>query len=455
MAVYSRSLGDSGGDDRKVYLIDSPGFDDARRPEVETLKLLTTYLCTSYATGGHIHGIVMFHPITGNRMEGSDVRAIELLKAICGFGSYRNVVISTTMWPDVETRSQAERTDYVNRESQLTGDHRFFGDLVERGARMFRYDKHGYRGTGQEGKWATAEGIVDYLINESDSDNDQELRRGEPDPLVLQLQREIIDEGKVLSATAAGGVVTEYLASKERKLQRVEAQIDAMRQRDEAPGVGGNVNLMNLRAEIQRNRESLAEQIKDLEKRVAEHCLATFQAMLRNLDLEELSRRIEIVPEHNDDKGDDGEEGKENRTDPAASGTTEPNITNQERENGAAKKGGKPARRAGTNLVPSTGELEAQIGRPTNTTGTKKPRKVTLITPAIPPQQLAPRARKARPHLVRLRAQRGETIADNIVNGMMNGVSAGFISAIMAGGCLLTAPLEYRTVCLFSSFDMG
>ncbi len=51
-----------------VYLIDTPGFDDTNRSDVDTLKLIAHYLSVSYANRVCIGGIVYLHRISDNRV---------------------------------------------------------------------------------------------------------------------------------------------------------------------------------------------------------------------------------------------------------------------------------------------------------------------------------------------------------------------------------------------------
>ena len=124
-------------DGSQVYLIDTPGFNDTNRSDVETLRVLATYLSASYAQNVFIHGIVYLHSIANNRMSGSSKRNIEMFKALCGYSTYDNVAIATTFW------NQQERGDFVQREAELTNNSAFFHDIVAEGAQLFRYSEYG------------------------------------------------------------------------------------------------------------------------------------------------------------------------------------------------------------------------------------------------------------------------------------------------------------------------
>jgi hypothetical protein len=127
---------------------------------------------------------------TNNRMAGSSLRNIEMMKAICGLASYHNLTIVTTMWPTAP--DHAEKAVLERRNAELLADGRFFGDLFAQGATMFRHTENGRRSASEEA--ASARLIVDHLVRQSSMHRPAD---------VLRLQREIVDEGKMLGETAA------------------------------------------------------------------------------------------------------------------------------------------------------------------------------------------------------------------------------------------------------------
>lgn len=172
----------------KVYLIDTPGFNDTNRSDTDTLSVLATYLGASYSNGVRIHGILMLHPISDNRMSGSTMRNLDMMKAMCGFASYSNLAIATTMW-------SAGSALCEQREAQLISDERFFGGLLARGAKLFRHNEKGRLDSLE--KVVSARRIVTHLIRQSEKHA----------PGVLKLQHEIIDQGKSIGETKAGIVL--------------------------------------------------------------------------------------------------------------------------------------------------------------------------------------------------------------------------------------------------------
>ncbi|KAF4961106.1 hypothetical protein FSARC_10270, partial [Fusarium sarcochroum] len=153
---------------QRIYLVDTPGFNDTTRSDIDTLEILAAYLGASYANG-----------------------------SICGLTSYHNLAIVTTMWP--ETPDSVEKTSLENREVELMTTQGFFGDLMAQGASLFRHYGEGHRNAASQ--TASAQHIVRCLIRQLDSRI----------PSVLQLQREIVDEKKTLRQTAAGIAAAQHL----------------------------------------------------------------------------------------------------------------------------------------------------------------------------------------------------------------------------------------------------
>lgn len=61
-------------DRRAVMFIDTPGFDDTDRSDVDILGLITAYLQTRNSGEIRLSGIIYLHNITDTRMQGSSVK---------------------------------------------------------------------------------------------------------------------------------------------------------------------------------------------------------------------------------------------------------------------------------------------------------------------------------------------------------------------------------------------
>ena len=81
-----------------VTLIDTLGFDDTERSDVDVIQLIADYLQETYAQGVLLTGVILLQPVTGNRVQGSEKKRLRLFKKVCGDDTFSYVVIATTIW---------------------------------------------------------------------------------------------------------------------------------------------------------------------------------------------------------------------------------------------------------------------------------------------------------------------------------------------------------------------
>ncbi|KAJ5746809.1 hypothetical protein N7520_011991 [Penicillium odoratum] len=223
-------------DGRKVYLIDTPGFDDSNfteRPDFVILQTISAYLSASYARGVYIHGVIFLHPIIENRMTGSARRNIELMKALCGSGFFPNVALATTHW----STTTESRSTLRNREHMLLEHDAFFRLLVNGGAILFRQDDGA----------SSARRIVRHLIN---------VNRHRGPPPALAIQRELVDQNKRLDNTAAGRVVLDEVA---RKYNAAMEEIALLRLAIRQSDYEGAMELREMKEEKERMIRQLSK----------------------------------------------------------------------------------------------------------------------------------------------------------------------------------------------------
>ena len=134
-------------------------------------------------------------------MDGSALRNLRLLKSLVGERNLKNVLLTTTHWSGV-TPEEGER-----REKELRETENFWKGLLERGASLGRYD--GDRQSGLE-----------------------LLRKLAPlEPRALDIQSEIVDQGKKLADTSAGRCVKEECF----ELEKILGKTLEIQTREEGP----------------------------------------------------------------------------------------------------------------------------------------------------------------------------------------------------------------------------
>lgn len=215
-----------------VVLLDTPGFDDANKPDIILLEEFVEYLRKISRQGLRLSGIIYFHRINNNRMYGSAQKNLQLLTKICGDKFLRHVHLCTTMW------SHIDKEIGDSREEQLKSE--FWKDLIDKGAMVERFD----------GSHESAIAIIDNL-----------LRRASADDTILGIQLESINEQKPLSETEAGRVVLEELQSTLQKyhhsLEEVDQQKGELEKNGYWPNSPERIELGNEREEILEKMEVL------------------------------------------------------------------------------------------------------------------------------------------------------------------------------------------------------
>ena len=164
-------------DGKRIFLIDTPGFNDAIRSDSEILQEIAFFLAQTYLQSIRLTGVVYLHRITDNRMSGSSLRNLQIFRELCGQSAYPHVALTTTMWDALQDPGEG-----ANYQNQLLSHGEWWGDMVRRQSHVARHD----------GKASTAESIIQNLISHRDPD------------LVLAIQREMVLQKKSLEDTSAG-----------------------------------------------------------------------------------------------------------------------------------------------------------------------------------------------------------------------------------------------------------
>ena len=189
-----------------MLLIDTPGFDDSGRTDSEILTEISRLLSAQYEAGVILKGVIYLHRITDIRYAGSSVKTLEIFKKICGTAALKNVLLVSTRWNEVDEALGA------SREQQLRDN--FWAYMLSNGSTMARFysDRE------------SAIGIASQLMSRQS--------------IVLELQRELVEEGKSLGQTLAGVFVhddvSEMKAKHEQELRELDKLRETLRESDRA-----------------------------------------------------------------------------------------------------------------------------------------------------------------------------------------------------------------------------
>lgn len=106
---------------RNVLLLDTPGFDDSARENLEVLsEIVSQFYCFALRPNDvETRGVIFLHDISETRLGGSQKKTLGILKALVGGEHMGNVIVGTTMW---STTDSTKFRQEEQREQNLLGD---------------------------------------------------------------------------------------------------------------------------------------------------------------------------------------------------------------------------------------------------------------------------------------------------------------------------------------------
>lgn len=209
-----------------ILMIDTPGFDDAERSDAEILAEIARILVAQYKLGVELKGIIYVHRITDVRFKRSAAKTLDIFQKICGEESLGNVLLTTSGW------TCKDRDACARRERELRDG--FWACMVDQGSRMGRF----------YGDQASAAMIVSQLLMKK--------------PVVLKMQRELIDSGLELKNTTAGAYLYDELESLKEDYRRTLAQLERQ------DGQAGTRGIRRIETDL----DSAREQQDNLDRRI-------------------------------------------------------------------------------------------------------------------------------------------------------------------------------------------
>ncbi|KAI1412211.1 P-loop containing nucleoside triphosphate hydrolase protein [Hypoxylon sp. FL1857] len=269
-------------DGRDVYLIDTPGFDDANRENMDILMAITHYFSVSYANRVFINGIIYLHRISDTRLGGAAKTNLEMLKGLCGRSAFSNIAVATTMW----SPHGQERLSQENREQQLKDT--YLADMIKEGTRVIRHDCS----RSALERQASAKAIFRQVFDTWKDDH-----------VVLQIQYDMVEHQSRLENTAAGMVLEAQMLEEQEMLEKRLKHI-AENRMPTSPRTSnvyqlGNESLRDQEAKIRqrldvsrKTQESMRLSLLELHQNQEERFMAQLQAM-KNKWKEELKSREE------------------------------------------------------------------------------------------------------------------------------------------------------------------
>ncbi|KAF5356830.1 hypothetical protein D9756_006607 [Leucocoprinus leucothites] len=164
-----------GGNIPNLVLVDTPGFDDTYKTDYQILESIAVWL-KSVHRSLRIAGILYMHNITETRIPSSVSKNFEMFQKLCGEKFYDKVILVTTMWPDENafTYKPEEQAEYEKRNEELVND--YWDIMIKSGSKD----------------------IVNEIAN---TESNAQVRISDQ---VMRIQKELVDEHKLLPQTKAG-----------------------------------------------------------------------------------------------------------------------------------------------------------------------------------------------------------------------------------------------------------
>ncbi|CAI7632783.1 unnamed protein product [Penicillium palitans] len=186
-------------DQNTVTLVDTPGFNDTNRLDLDILKCITTYLTDLQEADIQLAGIIYMQRITDRRMTGASFLNLQMFQAFCGDKYFPQVVLVTTMWNTIWDNNAAQQ-ELRSRERELATTPEFWGNMISHGAKVKQF--HGNRASGLD--------IIHLLYQQ------EHTRR----PHIMKQ----FGQGYMLPGTGAGQVMTAEIIRQEKRREKEERE---------------------------------------------------------------------------------------------------------------------------------------------------------------------------------------------------------------------------------------
>lgn len=183
--------------DTKVFLMDTPGFDDTNFSDAKILESISKALVDAFYDRVVIQGALYIHPVTEAKMRGSGRKNLNMFNKVLGERGMAHCRLVTSKW-------SLQPEDVSNaRVRELCERREFWKLLLDAGAKTVRFND----------SMSSAIEIIKPLLQDDDFQ-----------PLLLD---EVVNKKKPLSQTQAGQVVNDDIEEFKKASQAEIAEIRA------------------------------------------------------------------------------------------------------------------------------------------------------------------------------------------------------------------------------------
>ncbi|KAF9444021.1 kinase-like protein [Macrolepiota fuliginosa MF-IS2] len=236
-----------------VVLVDTPGFDDTHLSDLDVLRTVAKWLGDIRRNGLVLSGILYLHRISDQRMAGTPLKNLDMFKKLCGGDFFEKVILMTTMWPEGD--SDVDKEIYTRREQELFKI--YWAEMIRKGSLTHRFMNT------QASAWE----ILDCVVA------DGECRRR-----WINIQKELVDQGRSLSATGAGRQLHSMFETLTKRQNVIISRMDDQLKETGDPDI--LKELLNELNELRKERDKAVGDMRELDLSLAERLrYGTFNLM--------------------------------------------------------------------------------------------------------------------------------------------------------------------------------
>jgi chromosome segregation ATPase len=227
-----------------MVLIDSPGFDDTTLSDVDILKIIGLHLQQGSREKKLLTGVIYMRRITDNRVPGSALNNLRVLRKLCGADNYARIALVTSQWDLVEPAVGQDR------ENQLRTKDEYWGEMIRNGATVNQYSNN----------TESAIKILRQFLNKS--------------TIELQFQKEFIAMHGNVGNTAAGKEMIQIIVGKLGVYEKQISKLANDNRKAEIEKAAMEKDIQTLKADIERlkqDREREKKREREKEKELSEN----------------------------------------------------------------------------------------------------------------------------------------------------------------------------------------
>ncbi|TDL17136.1 hypothetical protein BD410DRAFT_730453 [Rickenella mellea] len=218
-----------------VVFVDTPGFDDTNKSDLEILEMVANWLKVTYERKIVLAGILYLHRISDNRMAGTPLKNLRMFEKLCGHDALKNIVLVTTMWDEIE--DDGEEDVGSQREAELV--EKFWKPMISQGSKHVRYHNT------TDSAW----NIIDDFLKEANERH------------AVLLQDEMVSMEMELRETRAGRQLFDTLDGLVKKQQNTIKSIRKVKTNQ-----SDDVTMQSLNEEYEKTQRLLEDTLKDMRK---------------------------------------------------------------------------------------------------------------------------------------------------------------------------------------------